>query len=218
MAQPGDVITVPLLVEKPANLDAFGLQLVYPAHLLEFKTVSPSPATRGWTVVNGRETEAGLVSIGGFHTLGITSEDTCAIAEVSFIVRQEASGSGEIDLINLVDDLANASVVKGNIRTILIPRECALHQNYPNPFNPSTDIRYQISSFDSRLLSFVSLKIFNILGQEIKTLVDENMEAGYYIVTWNGTDNNGSDVASGIYFYRIEAGEYVNTKRMLLIK
>ena len=83
-----------------------------------------------------------------------------------------------------------------------------LYQNYPNPFNPVTNIKYQIANS-----SFVSLKIYDVLGREVSTLVNEFKKAGSYIVTFNG-----SALASGVYFYRLNAGDFSETKRMLIIK
>ncbi len=88
-----------------------------------------------------------------------------------------------------------------------LPRDFALNQNYPNPFNPSTTISYSLPK-----AAIVSLRIFNALGQEVATLVNEQKEAGYYQVQWN------ANVSSGIYFYRLQAGEYVETKKMILLK
>ncbi|MFQ6094081.1 MAG: FlgD immunoglobulin-like domain containing protein, partial [bacterium] len=106
-----------------------------------------------------------------------------------------------------------------------------LAQNYPNPFNTTTHIRFQIPAFDSQLflkgsrsqshrdgVSFVSLKIYNILGQEVRSLVDEPQEAGHYSVSWDGRDDSGREVASGIYFYQLKIGSFAHTKRMLLSK
>jgi len=89
-----------------------------------------------------------------------------------------------------------------------IPKEFALKQNYPNPFNPITKI-----SFDLPKDELVTIKIYDILGREIKTLINEFKNAGNYMVTFNA-----SEFASGIYFYRIKAGSFVQTKRMVLIK
>ncbi len=94
-----------------------------------------------------------------------------------------------------------------------LPKEFALRQNYPNPFNPTTEIK-----FDLPATSHVNLQIFNVLGQKVKTLVDGEMEAGYRSVTWNGTDNNGKSVSSGVYFYKLDAGEHVFTKKMMMLK
>ncbi|UCE17852.1 MAG: T9SS type A sorting domain-containing protein, partial [Gemmatimonadota bacterium] len=92
-----------------------------------------------------------------------------------------------------------------------IPTQFHLSQNYPNPFNPTTDIRYQIA--DRRRPIHTTLKIYNILGQEVSTLVDEVKKPGYYSVTWDA-----SNMANGVYFYRLIAGKYTTTKRMVLMK
>jgi hypothetical protein len=95
----------------------------------------------------------------------------------------------------------------------LLPEEFALGQNYPNPFNPST-------KFDMALpvKSHVAIDIFNVLGQKIKTLVDEEYPAGYYTVDWDGTTDAGRAAASGIYFYRMETENYSATKKLMLLK
>jgi len=83
-----------------------------------------------------------------------------------------------------------------------------LHQNYPNPFNPITLIKYQISE-----VSFVKLKVYDVLGNEVATLVNDEKPAGEYEVEFNG-----NDLTSGIYFYQLRAGEFIQTKKMILIK
>lgn len=90
-----------------------------------------------------------------------------------------------------------------------------MKQNYPNPFNPITVIRYSISS--ARPIH-TSLKIYNILGQKLRTLVDEPKRAGNYEVIWDGKDDKGKEVASGIYFYRLKVAEFIECKKMLLLK
>jgi len=94
-----------------------------------------------------------------------------------------------------------------------IPEDFHLFQNFPNPFNPSTTIRYSIVEPGN-----VSIKIYDVLGREVKTLVNELRTVGTYSSTWNGYNNFGNKVSSGIYFYRIEADLFVNTKKMVLLK
>ena len=96
------------------------------------------------------------------------------------------------------------------------PSSYLLFQNYPNPFNATTDIRYQMS--DVRSPTPMPLTIYNILSQKVKTLVDVSQESGSYTVTWDGRDESGLEVASGVYFYRIEAGNFTATRKMLLMK
>jgi len=88
-----------------------------------------------------------------------------------------------------------------------------LYANYPNPFNPTTKIRYTIMSNEKREMSNVSLKIYDVLGKEVATLVNEEQPAGEYEVEFDGSNNS-----SGIYFYRIQSGDFVKMKRMLLLK
>ena len=98
-----------------------------------------------------------------------------------------------------------------------LPTSFQLNQNFPNPFNPSTTI-----SFDLPTRSKVTLKIFNLLGQEVSTLIDKDLPANSYKVEWDGRSDTGESVASGIYFYKLiaEAGdnEFVETKKMMLLK
>jgi len=94
-----------------------------------------------------------------------------------------------------------------------IPDEFSLSQNYPNPFNPSTTFRYGL-----REPGQVSLKVYNMLGQLVRTIVDEQQIEGYHEVVWDGRNEVGETVSSGIYIYRMTSGSFVETKRMLLIK
>ena len=94
-----------------------------------------------------------------------------------------------------------------------VPTTFALSQNYPNPFNPVTTM-----NFDLPVKAHVTITIFNVLGQRIRTLVDQDLAAGRYTEEWNGSGDDGTKVASGIYFYKIEAGSFVATKKMMLLK
>jgi hypothetical protein len=94
-----------------------------------------------------------------------------------------------------------------------IPIKFALDQNYPNPFNPNTLINYAIPK-----QSQVRLDVFNILGQKVITLVDKSEQPGFYSATWDGVNSEGKSTSSGIYFYKISAGDYTEIKKMVLIK
>ena len=94
-----------------------------------------------------------------------------------------------------------------------IPSIFSLSQNYPNPFNPVTKLDYNLP-----LRSKVNISIYNVLGQEIKTLVNGVKEYGYHSTTWNGQDNVGREMASGVYFARITSQGFTKTRKMLLVK
>jgi hypothetical protein len=94
-----------------------------------------------------------------------------------------------------------------------IPAEYALKQNYPNPFNPTTIIRYDLPEE-----SFVTLRVYNVLGQEVATLVNEKQTAGKYNIEFSTNNRNGVRMASGVYFYRLQTEQYVNTKKLILLR
>jgi hypothetical protein len=94
-----------------------------------------------------------------------------------------------------------------------LPKEFALFQNYPNPFNPQTNIEYALPKG-----SQVNLVVYNILGQKIRTLVDEFQNAGMKKVMWDGKDQRGNEIPSGIYFYKLKAENYSQTKKMVILK
>lgn len=107
-----------------------------------------------------------------------------------------------------MNGVINATISNVNIISQQVPESFNLSQNYPNPFNPSTSIEFSLSKS-----SFVTLKVYNLIGQEVATLVNENLSAGIYEATWNG-----SSFESGIYFYKINAEGYQETRKMILIK
>ncbi len=98
-----------------------------------------------------------------------------------------------------------------------IPAQFSLSQNYPNPFNPGTRLQYTVAGNYNRPVK-VSLKIYNILGQLVRTLVNEPQEAGQYEVLWDGRNQDGSDAASGIYFCQLKIADVSQTRRMVLLR
>ncbi len=93
------------------------------------------------------------------------------------------------------------------------PTEFGLRQNYPNPFNPATVIEYALPRACQ-----VKVEIYNILGQRVRTLVNEVQEPGYKKISWNCTDEGGNELSSGVYFCRIQAGDFVKSRKMTLLK
>jgi len=122
---------------------------------------------------------------------------------------------GEIYYYKLVDVSINGNQTEHEPIKISIakPERFELSQNFPNPFNPTTKIYFQLPERE-----LVSLKVYNLLGQEVITLIDNQKEAGYHTAIWNGMDKNANPVTSGIYYYRIVAGSFIQSKKMVLIK
>ena len=122
------------------------------------------------------------------------------------------------------DDLSTAALValgewrpqprpKPLAKRTEIPQSFRLFQNYPNPFNTSTTIRYALPGAGR-----VTIKVYNLLGQEVKTLVDEPKEAGYFTLQWDGKNNQGRDVASGVYICRMVAGGFPESRKLVLMR
>ena len=152
------------------------------------------------------------------NSIGIDSVSGFGVVMEAFPSNSEFTGN-EIAADNLracsggdttlVIDLGDSTdVVSAIVNLNLIPNKFKLYQNYPNPFNPSTKIRFSVSS-----PGLVSLKVYNILGQEITTLVNEEKSKGSYEVTFNA-----SNLPSGIYFYRLQVSNFIETKKMNLLK
>jgi hypothetical protein len=107
----------------------------------------------------------------------------------------------------------NASDAVLTILEELLPKTFALHQNYPNPFNPVTTLRYDLPE-----QATVNIIIYDMLGRQVRTLLNQTQDAGYRSVIWNATNNYGKPVSAGVYLYQIQAGEFVQTKKMVLLK
>jgi Zn-dependent metalloprotease len=146
-----------------------------------------------------------------FSFLDSTTTDTYTDTSVilgdrHFYYLRTISGQWESDPSDTVDALVEEIVSLE--KSTLLPVKFALWQNFPNPFNPSTVISWQLAASSN-----VDLSIFNLLGQKVVTLISENQPAGYYQVEWDATN-----FASGIYYYRLEAGEFREVKKMILIR
>ncbi len=143
-----------------------------------------------------------------------TLEDLFGGAQVSHAM----SDSGGFVVTNLAVDKLKMTVsydvatsVKDFIETV--PREFHLFQNFPNPFNPSTNIRFALPE-----ASHVLLSVFNIVGENVRTIIDNKYAAGDYSVRWDGKDNNGNSVSSGLYLYQLKVNNFTLVKRMSLLK
>ncbi len=124
-----------------------------------------------------------------------------------------APGEFRVYTTNKLESPEDGSLLEVDDETLAEITKYELAQNYPNPFNPVTTIRFSLPESAG-----VTLKIYNTLGQEIKTLVNSDMSAGTYNLKWDGTDNSGSKVSTGVYIYKIAAGEFNETRKMVLLK
>jgi len=118
----------------------------------------------------------------------------------------------ELEMMEMMDNgLARRTPQQSS--TVEVPTSFTLSQNYPNPFNPQTTINNQLANE-----CVVAIKIYNLLGHEVRTLVNERQSAGNYSLVWDGHDNWGQPVSSGVYVYRIAAGEFSEVRKMELLR
>lgn len=130
---------------------------------------------------------------------------------IAIITADEASNWSDLSNVIAVKTQSLGLDVDGD--QFNIPDDFHLAQNFPNPFNPSTRIEFSIP-----VTAHVTISIFNILGQETATIIDEIKPAGNYSIVWNGSDSYGQKVSSGIYIYRISADDYSESKKMALVQ
>ncbi|NWG27279.1 MAG: T9SS type A sorting domain-containing protein [Ignavibacteriaceae bacterium] len=142
------------------------------------------------------------------ETVELIEAKSEAEALFTFDVERNVPISRKDTIEFMITDGMGITMTKQFIFSYTSPKEFKLEQNFPNPFNPTTTIQYQLPQEAK-----VTLKVYDILGSEVATLVNEEQETGYKEVQFNG-----SNIASGMYVYRLTAGEYVSVKKMVLVK
>lgn len=222
-AEPGAEITVPVYFQSSQAIRSFSLDLGYPKDLLEFVAVTPGELTQKLTALDGKVNLDGVITLGGYHTEPLAAPQREVLLYVQFKLKNEAAGTGDLWIFNPADDLAPAqiensmlAVSSSSVEMLAsseVPKIYRLEQNFPNPFNLETEIAYQIPK-----AGMVKLNIYNSLGQRIRSLVQENHPAGKYVAHWDGYNDQGHEVPSGVYFYQIFVNQFTAVKKLLLIK
>jgi hypothetical protein len=157
---------------------------------------------------------SGTIAAGGNADITVSC-DAMDLAPGTYTGSLLISGQDQFNVLPLLTAPVTLHVTpaQGIADDINAPSRFELLQNYPNPFNPTTEIGFALPE-----RAHVSLEIYNVLGQNVRTLINSDMEAGFNHVTWNGADNSGSAVASGIYFYKLSANDKVFIRKMSLLK
>jgi hypothetical protein len=222
IASEDGLIRLHMTVAQAQELKGYGFVLKYDPARFEFveTTQLPSgllgPADGSGALFVSSSKTPGEITVGSMRVDSSAGEGSGDLVEFVFkSIHTPVPGDFQvaegvlIDLSGKMDPLLNVEV--GNLS--LLPESYGLDQNHPNPFNPSTTINYQMPEEAQ-----VKLVIYNLLGQQIKTLVNERVEAGFHKIVWDGTDEIGRQVASGVYVYRMDAGSFHHTRRMMLVK
>jgi hypothetical protein len=214
---PGQTVTVNVSLANAKAMQGYGLVLAYDTDKFEFVDAAEAEDGLLKSPLFLKQSEPGRVTIGN-SLVGIQGvSGNGSVATLTFKVLREFEDDARFEIAEgIVFDpkaLSNPAVVQGVLNVQSTPTEFTLLQNFPNPFNPETTIKYALAE-----AADVQLRIYNILGQSVRTLVAERQSAGRYQIRWNGTDDRGMTVSSGVYFYQIVAGKFKDGKRLMLLK
>jgi len=209
-------IVYPIWTDKRVNYDRYRTY-TYPVEVILKDLVVNNPVLSGNQLIQSANTirTSGSVTInsGANVTFGTVNSITL---ESGFYTNDNCVFTADVfhcQGYNEPENIVQNNQFKSKEKDNTIPLEFSLSQNYPNPFNPTTLIKYSLKQN-----SWVTIIIYNILGQEVKRLADRYENAGYSSIIWDGTDNYGSQVSSGIYFCRLTAGDYIDQKKMVVIR
>jgi hypothetical protein len=215
--------------EKVMNLDSAFFKIAYESDYITANTVSKGPALSpgaNFEVARTIYSDSIIICLGVIsgsfdgpgNILGVylTPGSQEVLTQFSFAHCTLLDSEGH-EIIHqtqgaTIDNSCVVDVEEGN-QTDLIPSDYGLGQNYPNPYNLETQIGYQLPQAGK-----VTLTVYNVSGQLVRTLINEQMPAGYHSVVWDGRTDNGMQVSSGIYFYKIQAGKFTQTRKMVLLK
>ncbi len=128
----------------------------------------------------------------------------CQVTDSNGDTDEDIMSSGIVQ--NMHENIQNKSILQ-------IPNDVILFPNVPNPFNPITQIKFGLPNSQK-----VQIDVYSLNGKKIKTLLNNNMNAGYHTIIWNGTDSNGGKVSSGVYLYKLRSGNKIFTKKMIFAK
>ena len=202
---------VPILIDEMDGILSGQLELSFDSTKLKPLDVTTSDLTSDYLFAHNAQDGRIRLSFAGAESVNGSGR----IAEIIFEpIGLEIEAISEIDLISAQLNEGLFGVIispPGGISDV--PASYALHQNFPNPFNPETVIYYDLA-----IRSYVSISVFNQMGQKVATLLDKEMYAGSYFAVWNGEDDNGESLASGVYLYRMETEGFVQTRKLVLMR
>ncbi len=219
-----ETLCLSLVVDNPAGLSALGLALSYPKDKLAFSAIKRTVLTKDWHQLEGRASSEGKIIVGGFNERPIAQISNGEICQILFAIKDPAFDPTELTLSDLVDDFSEATMnaTEAKLSSLAaIPASFKLHQSFPNPFHVEGANRVGIViRFDLPGENPVNteLAIYNLVGQLVQCLTHGMRSPGSYEVTWNGVDESGRQVSSGMYWYHLQAGNFKASKRLLLAR
>ena len=206
------VLSIP---DRPGG--ACEIELRFDPQLFEFAQPTPPLQVHRATLSYTHIPEPGILQV-----MGISGGENELRFNLHFRRRSETASAIAVSTFRYYD--ANGqqqpTTTPRSLRPDLspLPEYFALHPNFPNPFNSATQIRYELPAMGNDSAPAVHLAIYNLMGQKIRTLLDQPQEPGYYTTIWDGSDERGLPVSSGVYFYRIAVGEQILSRPLLLLR
>jgi hypothetical protein len=217
----GQQIKLDVAITNAAALKGYGFTLTYDPQKFELVEATAGDqnllSQGGNTPVFLKNAESGRIQIANAIAGDGSVAGSGTVAQLVFNVKGEFDDIAQFEIAEgvLVDGsrLLNPVVTLGALEIQTTPTEFALKQNFPNPFNPETTIKYALADGGN-----VQLRIYNMVGQVVRTLVSERQAAGRYSIRWDGKDDRGLSVSSGIYFYSLTADKFHSVKKLMLLK
>ena len=200
-----------------SEVRAVEFELVYDAERFEYLDALSTDALASGAAFEVRTLEPGRLMVINAFDAAQSVDGAGLVAQLQFQIVGAFNQADPFVIARGVQvdgqDLLVPVAETGTLLAVTAPTAFLLYQNHPNPFNPETHIGYDIAENVA-----VSLKIYNVLGQVVRTLVDEPQMMGRYTVLWDGKDQSGVPVSSGVYIYQIEAGSFKDAKRLMMLK
>ncbi len=197
----------------PVELESFSAKENKSSVSLDWRTATELN-NYGFEIEKKKQDKSNWLSI-GFVAGNGNSNST---KQYNFVDR-DISGSSKLFYRLKQIDNNGAYKYSNEVEVKINPDNFSLAQNFPNPFNPSTKIKYTVPSVGTELMTFVQLKVYDILGNEVAVIVNKEQRAGFYEVEFNaGNPANGNSLSSGVYIYQLRAGKFISTRKMILTK
>jgi hypothetical protein len=211
-------IEVPIrIMESDNNIYSFKATLNYDHTQIALDTIRTGDYL-GEFLMKHNIIDDGKALVASYGYLPNSNSDILAIANFTVLEQFDDIASISISDLEVNDQKFSGISASSNVSYVLgidgsVPQVFSLHQNFPNPFNPVTKIRYDLPKEED-----VRINIYDVMGRNIKLLVNKKKNAGYRSVRWDATNNYGESVSAGMYIYVIQAGDFRATKKMVLLK